>query len=162
MCKYLFSSGQVPKMSFLEPSFVQYIDSVAYLHFQHIPIYIQKFCKSWNKYIKTQETIYTFSPPWGFLIIQSLYQLIVTFLPSHPPSHPQYKAQRVYNLFFLLAQTFKYRIKLRKLYFLYGTLALLLGVLCTSYGCKENLLFNWEQKSNNSKKNHPNLSLIFI
>lgn len=112
MCKYLFSSGQVPKKSFLEPSFIQYIDSVAYLHCQHIPIYIQKICKSWNKYIKIHETIYTSSPPEGFLIIQSLHLFIVTHLPTLPP---QYKAQRVY-IFFLLAQTFKYRIKLRKLY----------------------------------------------
>lgn len=48
----------------------------------------------------------------------NLYQLIVTFLPSHPPPTLNTR-HKEYTIFFLLAQTFKYRIKLRKLYFFY-------------------------------------------
>lgn len=147
MCKYLFSSGQVPKKSFLEPSFIQYIDSVAYLHCQHIPIYIQKICKSWNKYIKIHETIYTSSPQKGF----SSYK-VFTFLQLHisPPSLPNTRHKEYTFFSYLHRHLNTVSSSENYIFFLYGTLAFLPSVLCTSYGCKENLLLNLEQKSNNS------------
>lgn len=115
MCKYLFSSGQVPKLSILEPSFIQYTDSVAYLHFQHIPIYIQKFVRAGTNTLKPIRPSIHLVPHEGFSSYKVFYQLIGTVLPARPPS-PLIQGTKSIHFFFLLAQTFKYRIKLRKLY----------------------------------------------
>lgn len=114
MCKYMFSSGQSTEIEFSRAIFytIHRLCGI-YLHFQHIPIYIQKILRAGTNTLKpiispsVHLGLFFFSPR-GFLHTK-LYQLTLIALPS------KYKAQRIYFLFFLLlAQTFKYYIKLRK------------------------------------------------
>lgn len=61
-----------------------------------------KICKSWNKYIKTHETISTSCPPQGSLIIPSLlltYSYSSPCPPTHPPLNTRHK--RVYIFSYL-------------------------------------------------------------
>lgn len=98
-------------MSFLEPSFIQYIDSVAYIYIFNIFLYTFKnFLRAGTSTLKPKisPSIQLGFAPQGFLHTK-LYQLILIALPT------KYKAQRIYFFFLLLAQTFKYSIKLRKL-----------------------------------------------
>lgn len=98
MCKYLFSSGQSTEIEFLEPSFIQYIDSVAYIYIFNIFLYTFKNFKSWNKYIKTYNlTICTACfLPSGF----SSYKTLPAYTDSSPP-----KIQGTKNILFSLACT---------------------------------------------------------
>lgn len=129
MCKYLFSFGQVPKIIFLEPSFIQYIDSVAYLHFQHIPIYIQKFVRAGTNTLKPMRpSIYLLSHRSFFILQNVYYSIFILPLPSLPI---QYKAQRVYVISYLHRHLNTVSSS-ENYIFLYGTLALLLSVLFTS------------------------------
>lgn len=111
MCKYLFSSGQSTEIEFSRAIFytIHRLCGI-YLHFQHIPIYIQKILRAGTNTLKLKisPSIQLGFAPQG-LLHTKLYQLILIALPT------KYKAQRIYFFFLLLAQTFKYSIKLRKL-----------------------------------------------
>lgn len=100
MCKYLFSSGQSTEIEFSRAIFytIHRLCGI-YLHFQHIPIYIQKFLKAGTNTLKPKisPSIQLGFAPQGF----SSYKT----LPAYTDSSP-HKIQGTKNiLFFSLACT---------------------------------------------------------
>lgn len=95
MCKYMFSSGQSTEIEFSRAIFytIHRLCGI-YLHFQHIPIYIQKILRAGTNTLKPiiSPSVHLVFSPRGFLHTK-LYQLTLIALPS------KYKAQRI-NFFF--------------------------------------------------------------
>lgn len=91
----MFSSGQSTEIEFSRAIFytIHRLCGI-YLHFQHIPIYIQKILKAGTNTLKPiiSPSVHLVFSPRGFLHTK-LYQLTLIALPS------KYKAQRI-NFFF--------------------------------------------------------------